>query len=451
MAIVLRRSRVHAHPLVAALLVAFVLALGALAAVPPCASAASRIVWSARPAVSAPDDGLVQCARGPDGSVYAAGTRGSQATMKIWVVRYRANGKRMWSESWTPAPGEAAQFSRLAVDGAGNAYVTGIAYTATGSYTAVLKYDRSGRLRWPRVLDDRFNVGGPIALDRSGGVYVGTTAEVVADTRTCRIVKLATGDGSTVWTEEWGGAYACVPVDLVVTRAGVCHVAAYVGAGLDEPSSGWLLRVSSGGKVDASREWDPGGEVSLDWTGIERLPSGDLVLLGSVGVDGNRDLALVRATPDCEEVWLCTWTSSGTAEDWPRDLDVDARGGIWAVVSRDPGAAGDDGRTSVVRWTPAGKRVFARRVASGRYGTWLEGVTTDSRGNGFVVGARTLSGSRTDFIAARYSRYGRLVWRLQGLRGVAYDRLAGVCLAEPGRLFACGQAGSRGLLLKLRR
>ena len=329
------------------------------------------------------------------------------------------------------------------MDGAGNAYVTGFAYTTTGLGTAVIKYDRRGRLRWRRVLDeDRLSTGGPIALDGSGAVYVGTSAEADPGTRACRIVKLATGDGRTLWTEEWGNAYVCGPDDLVVTRAGVCHVAAGVMAGEDAPSRGWLLRVSSGGKVDASREWDPGAGISLDWRGIERLPSGDLVLLGSVGLNGDRDLVLVRAAPDCKEVWVRTWSSSGTAEDVPYDLDVDARGGIWAVGSRDPSAVGDDGSTSVVRWTSAGKRVFARRVVSGRYGTWLEGVTTDSRGNGFVVGARVLSNRRTDLVAARYSPSGRLAWRIQGLRGVGVDRLSGVCLASRA---ACTPAARRPL------
>jgi hypothetical protein len=221
-------------------------------------------------------------------------------------------------------------------------------------------------------------------------------------------------------------------------------------AGVDAPSRGWLLRVSSGGEVDAAREWDPGGAVSLDWRGLERLPGGDLVLLGSVGLDGDRDLALVRAKPDCEEVWLRTWTSGGTAEDWPRDLDVDGRGCVWAVALRQTTTGEDDG-AYVLRWASSGKLRFGRRVVSGQYGTRMEAVTTDSRGNGYVVGALVLSDSRTDLVAARYSASGRRVWRMQGLRGVGVDRLSDVCLAESGRLFACGRAASRGLLLELRR
>ena len=114
------------------------------------------------------------------GNVYVTGySVGSGTSSDYATIKYKPNGDTAWvrrynvlgtSDNWPLA---------IALDGSGNAYVTGVSYASgTGLDYATMKYDSSGNKLWVQ----RYNGAGncyncydfacAIALDGSNNVYV---------------------------------------------------------------------------------------------------------------------------------------------------------------------------------------------------------------------------------------------------------------------------------------
>jgi uncharacterized delta-60 repeat protein len=114
------------------------------------------------------------------GNVYVTGQGGGDSastTSYIFIVKYNTSGVIQWQRKLdTSVQGDSGH--AIAVDGSGNAYVTGQANTTQGSglqsLTLIAKYDTSGVIQWQRTLNktSNYDMGYGIAVDGSGNVYV---------------------------------------------------------------------------------------------------------------------------------------------------------------------------------------------------------------------------------------------------------------------------------------
>jgi len=111
----------------------------------------------------------------PSGNVYVTGQSVETGSDNdITTIKYAPNGDELWIRHYNgPANGyDAGQ--AIAVDNAGNAYVTGNHTTATGLECVTLKYSTNGDLLWvsPFSGPDNDGVLISIALDDSANAYV---------------------------------------------------------------------------------------------------------------------------------------------------------------------------------------------------------------------------------------------------------------------------------------
>jgi hypothetical protein len=133
--------------------------------------------WVSRYDTGSGDDEAAGIAVDTDGNVYVTGrSQGSGTGFDYVTVKYDSLGKELWVRRYDQNSG-ADEAAALALDSAGNAYVTG---KSTGSGTGfdylTLKYDGSGGLVW-RARYNNKDVNGTdeataIALDAAGNVYV---------------------------------------------------------------------------------------------------------------------------------------------------------------------------------------------------------------------------------------------------------------------------------------
>jgi len=123
------------------------------------------------------------------GNVYVAGS--VEANYRQWdgvwdylTVKYDADGNELWAARYNGTGNYADAAQAIAVDGAGNVYVTGRSWGSGHNFDYVtIKYDAGGNELWVA----RFNAEGSddaavdMAIDNSGRIYVtgyvtGTTA-----------------------------------------------------------------------------------------------------------------------------------------------------------------------------------------------------------------------------------------------------------------------------------
>jgi hypothetical protein len=316
---------------------------------------------------------------------------------------------RGWARTWG---GSSADYGYgVAVDGTGNAYVTGCFngtvdfdpaaagvdnHTSNGLYDVFLsKFDSSGNFLWARTWGGiEWDEGLGVAVDSSGSVYVtGVFYYTVdfdpgsgVDNHACNgwyDVFLTKFDslGNFKWAKTWGGIYWDIGYGVSVDGSGNVYVTGVFYGSVDfDPGPGEDNHTSNGGcdvflsKLDSSgnflwaRTW--GGSSGQNYgNGVAVDVSGNAYVTGyfygtvdfdpGPGVDNHTsngwgDVFLSKFDSSGNFQWAKTW--GGIDYDDFGYVAVDGSGNayvtgyFWGTVDFDPAAAGVDNHTSNGAW-----------------------------------------------------------------------------------------------------
>ena len=200
-----------------------------------------------------------------------------------WVARY--NG-----------PGNSTEFSNaLAVDGAGNVYVTGSSWgSGTDFDYATVKYDANGSLLWVRRYNGQGNgndFASALAVDGGGSVYVTGSSDGSGTSRDYATVKYAT-NGSLLWVQRYNGP----------------------GNGTDNANA---LAVDGAGSVYVTGDSDGSG-TGRDYATVKYDANGILLWEMRYNGPGNgTDNASSLAVDGAGRVYVTGWSDgSGTGRDY---------------------------------------------------------------------------------------------------------------------------------------
>jgi len=197
-------------------------------------SAAGTLLWrtTMTRSIRGLDQPLALAVDPADAHIYVTGRMyGSQSGDDTVTVRYRPNGRRVWSKRWTGTGGGPDHGGAIAVSPAGVAVAGVTTNPASGGDGLVLRYSKGGVLRWERVVDggqggsgvDRFAA---VAIDSEGGVTVAgsltTTAEHGQDVTVVRYGPSGIGAGH--WSLE-GAGHDEAALDVVVAATGRTYAA----------------------------------------------------------------------------------------------------------------------------------------------------------------------------------------------------------------------------------
>lgn len=247
------------------------------------------------------DDTAVAIATDPAGNVIVLGTSAGTSTPDLATVKYDAvNGSTVWLKRYDSSGGARDDAADVAVDAAGDVYVTSTSWTGGNRDFLTLKYSGiDGSELWLHTYNSGGNLrdtAAALALDPSGayvyvtGVQIGTTTDYDLAT-----VKYASDTGNPLWVRVDDIGSGDAPVGLAVDAAGEVFVAA--------------ARNTIGSRDMVISQYDPDGVKAGAFVydnGADEAPSG--LALGQ----DNEGLTTIHIAQGCDRVALrigsCTLT-----------------------------------------------------------------------------------------------------------------------------------------------
>lgn len=182
-------------------------------------------LWSRQPGTPQ-DDGHARIAVDLAGNAYMTGyTNGSFEGPDVpgidgYLIKYDAAGNHVWSRQTGTAAFD--RIAGIAVDAHGRTFVAGSA----ASQAALIKHDADGRVLWQRFFGNSDSLAASVTLDAAGNVYVTGSTEGSIDgaanigSDDTFLVKF-TADGDQLWSRQVGSFAADVGWSVAVGGGGV--------------------------------------------------------------------------------------------------------------------------------------------------------------------------------------------------------------------------------------
>jgi uncharacterized delta-60 repeat protein len=225
------------------------------------------------------------------------------------TIKYNSSGVQQWVARYNGTANGTDYGNAIAVDGAGNVYVTGASVgIVTGYYDyATVKYDASGDEQWVR----RYDLGGGdfgdcIAVDDVGNIYVTGSSFGSGTGEDFATIKY-NSSGDQLWVSRYGGIINSgfdKPHSLVLDEAGNVYVTGESADSLLFTDYATVKYNSSGVEQWASRYNGTGNSYDYAYS-IAVGPSGNVYVTGSsAGVGSNADYATIKYSPAGVQQWV---------------------------------------------------------------------------------------------------------------------------------------------------
>ncbi|MEO0079806.1 MAG: SBBP repeat-containing protein [candidate division WOR-3 bacterium] len=310
------------------------------------------------------------------------------------TIKYSPSGIEQWVRPYN-GPGASSDGARaLAVDLAGNCYVTGYSTNSAGNYDILtLKYDPSGNLLWVSAYNGPANstdYPNAILVDNLGNLYVTGYSLQSSGMYDYLTIKYRAATGETLWTRRYNGT----------------------GNGTD---MAYALALDSAGNVIV--------------TGAST---------GSMGAD--YDIVIVKYDPNGVTRWVTRYNGPGSDNDGGNAIGVDQLGNVY-VAGYSTGA-GTSYDLTLISYNQAGAFRWVRRydgpVSGYDIGTAL---AIDSAANVYVTGYSQGSGSGYDYVTCRYDMNGNRQWlRRYNGAGNGTDMARSVSLDRWNNVYVTGSS-----------
>jgi uncharacterized delta-60 repeat protein len=318
-------------------------------------------MWTARYDIEGGQDNPSAIAVDPAGNAYVTGSSDGWHTYSDFLtVKYKPTGKREWVARLNGAEGNADFANGVAVDGSGNVFVTGSSRSDATDYDIVtVKYNSAGLFQWgvlhigPGLFYPwRDDVGRYIKTDAAGNVYVAGTSE----SGSCDIVTIKyDAAGKVIWDARYDGP---------------TH-------GNDEPKG---LAIDSAGNVYVA-----GNGYSSS--------SGD-------------DIILIKYDSAGQFQWSKSYTSPSDYPEDAQDIGLDTSGNVYVTGSTNVSGTN---KYITLKYSPAGARLWAAKYGYG-YGGGAYSLDIDGSGNVYVTGDVHTPKSSNDIVTLKYNPKGKIVW-----------------------------------------
>ncbi len=390
------------------------------------------------------------------GNVYVTGCSrsGSTSETRDWAtIKYNSAGVEQWVQRYN-GPGNGEDWANsIAVDGAGNVYVTGCSRSGSTSETrdwATIKYNSAGVEQWVQ----RYNGPGngedwanSIAVDGSGDVYVtGWSTGSDTDYDYTSIKYDSSGYQHGVGRYNGPGNGRDQAIKIAVDGAGNSYVTGIsVGSGtgadyttIKGNSSGveeWVQRYNGPGNLDD-------GAYSLAVDG-----SGNVYVTGySTGSGTDRDYATIKYNSAGVEQWVQRYNGPGNSSDVGSSIAVDDLGNVY-VTGKSVISETESGYTTI-QYNSAGVQQWIQTyngpAHTGDWG-WVPSLAVDTSGNVYVTAYSWGSATDKDYATIKYNSSGVQQWvQTYNGPGNSIDAINSIAVDGSGNVYVTGTSVGDG-------
>jgi uncharacterized delta-60 repeat protein len=340
------------------------------------------------------------------GNVYVTGYSWANGQSYDYAtVKYNSSGVQQWVQRYDAGGGYDYAYS-IAVDAAGNSYVTGESVeTGTFDY-ATIKYNASGVQLWVMRYNgtqngsDRAN---SIAVDGSGNVYVTGRSQWSGNDYDIVTLKFNTSG-----IQQWGQLYNGAANDwdeglsIAVDGSGNVYVTGYsISSGTFSDYA--TIKYNSSGVQQWDARYSGTGNNSDRAYSIAVDGSSNVYVTGrSYGVGTNWDYGTVKYNSSGVQQWVGRYDGPGGDVDIAYSIAVDGSGNVYVTGNSDAIINTD---YATVKYNSAGAEQWAARYnGPGNLGDQANSIALDGSGNVYVTGASEGTGTSDDFATIKYSQ-----------------------------------------------
>lgn len=297
-------------------------------------------LWRRISTVPAVEDTPVGLAVDSAGNVYVSGTSDNGANYDYVTIKYNANGGELWVKSYNSRFNSYDIAKAMAVDAAGNVYITGYSYNGATNAFVTVKYDTNGVVSWIRRYSSLYNLyeePEALAVDADGNVYVTGTSSNGHNDDWVTIKYSPTG------ARLWGRRYSSDnngddhPYAMAVDGTGNIYITGYT---LDRNGdTDDYLTIKYG--PDGTRLWCMRYNGPSDGTdksyAVAVAPNGDVVVTGTSYNGTNNDFVTIKYdSATGNRLWVRRFSGESSqfaGDDPPMALAVDGAGNAYVTGS----------------------------------------------------------------------------------------------------------------------
>ncbi len=409
------RSFIHSsRPIVCLAFIAAVVAATAGLAV---AEAPYQVAWTQQIGTSGSDNSrsVAVDAFGNSyitGRTYGSLTGTNAGSYDSFLTKFDSTGSELWTQQIGTSGADNS--NSVAVDGSGNVYISGstngvLGDSSAGDWDAFLtKFDSSGSHLWSQQIgSSSTDVSYSVAVDGSGNAYIsGYTEDVLGSSSAGSydaFLSKFNSSGNELWTKQIGSSRVDKSFSVAVDGSGNAYISGHTYGDLAGANEGnedaFLSKFDSSGNELWSQQFgtsdhDTGFSVAVDASGNAFVSGNTWGDLGGTNA-GKNDAFLVKFDSLGELLWS---QQIGTSErDFSYSVAVDGSGNAY-ITGQTSGDLGgiNAGRNDpfVAKFDGLGNLLWSQQVGSAG-DEWCYSIAVDAAGNAFISGVTTgdLSGT----------------------------------------------------------
>ena len=395
------------------------------------------------------------------GNVYVTGSsfvRGSQFTSGQFdyaTVKYSPTGQQLWAARYNGPANSDDQATDLAVDAAGNVYVTGSsAGSGSGQDYATVKYSSSGQQLWVARYNGPINTNDfarSVALDATGNTYVtGYSMSGGNGSQNYVTVKYDGSTGQQQWATTYNGPAGGndVPVEVAVDATGNAYVTGYSTGTIGTVDYATLKYSPSGQQLWVAR-YNGAADLNDLASALAVDAAGNAYVTGSsVGSGSGQDYATVKYSASGQQEWVARYNGPGNEFDQAADVAVDATGNVYvtgsamsARIVQYNAHTGLDYAT--LKYSASGQQLWVARYNGPQFADDIaRKLALDAVGNVYVTGTTIDNTNTTNYATVKYTSSGQPNWEAyyNGPSSRSEDTPAGIALDATGNVYVTGSS-----------